>query len=78
MPGVRDDLENMFQMPMGFAVPAKHTEFRSCDAAPLGFFHLELCAGTKRVQRLNKRLAVGARVDKCAHRHISADAGERV
>ena len=76
--GIRDDLENVFQMAMRFAVTADHAKLRGRDAAPLGLLDLELRARAQRFERLHKHLAVGARVDERANRHISADSGERV
>jgi hypothetical protein len=68
----------MFQMPMAFCVAAQHAKLRGRDAAPLGLLHFELGARAEFFERLHQLMPTGAGVDQRAHRHVSADSGERV
>ncbi len=65
--GVRDDFENVLQMPMGLTIAAvfagNNAKLRGRDAAPLGLLHFEPGARAERFERLHKLPAVGARVD---------------
>ena len=75
---VRDDVENVLQMPVPLSIAADHTKLRGRDPAPLGLFHFERRARAQLFERLHKLLAVGAGIDQRANRHVSADAGERI
>ncbi len=76
--GARDHFEDVLQMAMCLAVTSEHAEFGGRDAAALRLFDFEFRARSQPFESVHQRLAVGARVDQRAHRHISADAGERV
>jgi hypothetical protein len=55
-----------------------HAKLGRRYTSPLGPLNLELRANVQAVERFEQRDSVGAGVDQCAHRHVSADPGERV
>ena len=65
-------------MAVGLLLPAVYVEFRRADTAPFGFFEGIGGAKVQRIQRVDERGAVRARVDKRAYGHIAADAGKCV
>ncbi len=53
-------------------------EFRGRDAAALGFFNLEFCAGGEGFQSVDHGGGRGSGIDQGADGHVTADSGEGV